>query len=191
MRRLDSDPSYDPFALGSEQPPGARGSSMPQPGWASPCLLCKDLCCGVLHIFCLFFLSGGLSVSYSFLWRSSFFVLPLLLSPAYCLGISGDVVLTCVFFQSFQGASVQAGPEVPHVCLCLPRSPLVSAFLTPASQYRACLFPLCVSIRPSSHGPCSGPVVLSLSCFSSSALPPLCLETLLRSWSLGPCQSPS
>lgn len=134
---------------------------------------------------------GVLSVSCSFLWRSSLFVLPLLLSPAYCLGISGDVVLTCVFFPKASKVLLCKLGRSSPCCLCLPCSPLVSAFLTPASQYGACLFPPCVPVPPTSRGPCSDPVVLSLSCFSSSALPPLCLETLLKSWSLGPCQSPS
>lgn len=49
IRGRGSDPGYDPFALGSEQPSGASGSSTPPPGWAWPHLLYKDLCCGVPH----------------------------------------------------------------------------------------------------------------------------------------------
>lgn len=48
---------------------------------------------------------GHLSLILLLLWWSSFFGLLFLLSPAYCLGISGDMALNCVFFQSFQGAS--------------------------------------------------------------------------------------
>lgn len=74
IRRLASDPSYDPFALGSEQPAGARSSSKPQPGWARPHLLCKALCCGGLHMLCLFSLPvwGPVCLTLLSLWWLSF-----------------------------------------------------------------------------------------------------------------------
>lgn len=64
------------------------------------------ICAVVFHMLCLFSLAVWASVCLILLlpWWSPFFGLLLLLSPADCLGISGDMALNCVFFQSFQGA---------------------------------------------------------------------------------------
>lgn len=181
------------LVLGSEQTPGSRGSSVPLPGWAWLHLLCKDLCCGVLHMLCLFSLPvWGICLSHTpltvaaiFLWSSAP-SLPSLLS--WNLWGSGSEL--CLF------------PKLPRCTLGLtfalfavcPRFPPVFGLPHSLSSINSVLAQshcVCVSIPPTSHGPCSGPVAPSSSlCFSSSSLAPLCLETLLRSWSLGPCQSP-
>lgn len=81
---------------------------------APPCLHLPGLgpifsakICGVVFSTCSacsVFLSGvSVCLILLVLWWSSFFGFLLLLSPAYCLGISGD--MNCAFFPSFQCAS--------------------------------------------------------------------------------------
>lgn len=109
------------------------------------------------------------------LWRSSFFGLLRLLSPAYCLGISGDMALNFVFFQSFQGASwAWRAPCLLLSALDSP-FPLSSSLLPSITSVPAESHCVCVSIPPTSPGPCSGPVILSL----SSVSPPVPWPSLL------------
>lgn len=162
------------LVLGSEQTPGSRGSSVPLPGWAWLHLLCKDLCCGVLHMLCLFSLPvwgvclshTPLTVAAIFLWSSAP-SLPSLLS--WNLWGSGSEL--CLF------------PKLPRCTLGLtfalfavcPRFPPVFGLPHPLSSINSVLAQshcVCVSIPPTSHGLCSGPVAPSSSLFLFQFLGP-------------------
>lgn len=199
IRGRGSDPGYDPFALGSEQPSGASGSSTPPPGWAWPHLLYKDLCCGVPHALPVQSCCLGVCLSHTpltvvvtFLWSFAP-SLPSRLS----WNLWGYGSQLCLFPKLPRCMLGLTSPPHPHLLL----SALGSLLFPPSSPLRPSVTSVpaeshcvCVSTPPTSHGPCSGPVVPSLSSVSShppSSLAPLCLETLLRSSSLGPCQSPS
>lgn len=136
------------LVLGSEQTPGARGSSAPLPGWAWLHLLCKDLCCGVLHMLCLFSLPvwgvclshTPLTVAAIFLWSSAP-SLPSLLS--WNLWGSGSEL--CLFPKL---PRCTLGLTFPMFAVC-PRFPPVLAFLICFPVSTLCLPSPTVSVCPS------------------------------------------